>query len=148
MNNTTLRILLADDDECDRLLFGEVFQEMKGLHSIQMVHNGLELMEYLTAKETVLPHFIFLDLNMPYKNGLDCLKEIRVDEKFKEIYIAVYSTSAAEKDIEETFYNGANHYIKKPNTFAMLKQLLSKAVSSGAMHQLGTCKRANFLLSI
>jgi DNA-binding response OmpR family regulator len=58
---------------------------------------------------------------MPLKNGLECLKEIRNNEKFKEILIAIYSTSGAEKDIHETFINGANVYLKKPNNFELLK---------------------------
>lgn len=148
MENATFRILLADDDECDRLLFKEVFQEMEMKHSVHMVNNGLELMQYLTAKSTVLPHFIFLDLNMPYKNGLDCLKEIRANEKFNEILIAVYSTSANEKAIEETFYSGANNYIKKPNTFAMLKKLLGKAVENATINQERSFNKANFLISV
>jgi hypothetical protein len=48
------------------------------------------------------------------------LKEIRNNEKFKEILIAIYSTSGAEKDIHETFINGAV-YLKKPNNFELLK---------------------------
>jgi CheY-like chemotaxis protein len=148
MDNATLRILLADDDECDRILFNEVFQEMEMKHSIHMVKNGLELMDYLSSGEILLPHFIFLDLNMPFKNGLDCLKEIRADEKFSEILIAVYSTSATEKDIEETFYSGANNYIKKPNTFALLKELLGKAVANATIHQEKSLNKANFLISV
>lgn len=148
MENATLRILLADDDEGDRLLFKVAFQDLEIKHTIHMVNNGLQLMDYLKTNAEELPHLIFLDLNMPCKNGLECLKEIRGEGKFKEISIAVYSTSALEKDIEETFSHGANRYIKKPCNFGMLKQLLSKAVTGFKMLEMESCKRADFLLSI
>ena len=105
-------------------------------------------MDYLKEENAILPHLIFLDLNMPRKNGLECLREIRSDEKFKNIAIAIYSTSAAEKDIEETFHIGSNVYIKKPNNFATLKQLLYKAVTASYSQKKASLDRKNFLLTI
>ena len=115
MQNAPLLILLADDDESDRLLFKEAFGDLKIESVVHTVNNGMQLMDYFTKKDAVLPHLIFLDLNMPRKNGLACLKEIRSMEKFAAIPIAIYSTSASQNDIEETFRNGANVYIKKPS---------------------------------
>lgn len=148
MENITFQILLADDDEGDRLLFEEAMGELKIKHTVHTVNDGMQLMEHLTKKDTVLPHLIFLDLNMPRKNGLECLKEIRSNEKFKTIAIAVNSTSAAEKDIDETFRNGANVYIKKPNNFAILKKLLLKAVITSRLHQDESFNKENFFLCI
>lgn len=148
MKNTMLRILLADDDEGDRLIFKEALEELEIKNSIHTVNNGMQLMEYLTKKDTDLPDLIFIDLNMPRKNGLECLKEIRGNEMFKNISIAVYSTSALEKDIQETFRAGANVYIKKPSNFAMLKQLLFKAVAATYLSPGETVRRVNFFLSI
>lgn len=147
MENIPLRILLADDDEGDRLIFGEAMGELELNLKVQTVNNGMQLIEHLT-KSTILPHLVFLDLNMPRKNGLECLKEIRSNEKFKNIFIAIYSTSALEKDIAETFRSGANIYIKKPNNFAMLRQLLFKAVAATYLYNGEAVKRINFLLSI
>ena len=125
MENIPLRILLADDDEGDRLIFGEAMGELELNLKVQTVNNGMQLIEHLT-KSTILPHLVFLDLNMPRKNGLECLKEIRNNDRFAAISIAIYSTSASEKDIEETFLNGANVYIKKPNNFATLNNYYTK----------------------
>lgn len=147
MENSTIRILLADDDEGDRLIFEEAMGELELNLKVQTVNNGMQLMEYLT-KSTILPHLVFLDLNMPRKNGLECLKEIRSNEKFAAISIAIYSTSALEKDIEETFRNGANVYIKKPNNFATLKQLLCKAVKAYYLHTEVSSDSKIFLLSL
>ena len=148
MEKAIFDILIADDDEGDRLIFKEALEELEIKHLVHAVNDGMQLMEYLTKKDTLLPQLIFIDLNMPRKNGLECLKEIRSNDKFKNISIVVYSTSATEKDIEDTFRSGANVYIKKPNNFAMLKQLLFKAVAATYLYQGEDVSRANFLLSI
>ena len=148
MNNQPFRILLADDDEADRLLFKEAFEEMKINTKVQTVNNGEQLIEYLNRRGVVLPDILFLDLNMPRKNGLECLKEIRGNKSFNEISIAIYSTSAAERDIEATFIAGANVYISKPSDFSILKQVLEKAVMSAHVYHEPPFNKENFLLRI
>ena len=103
-------------------------------------------MDYVTKNEDALPDVIFLDLNMPRKNGLECLKEIRNNTKCKKIVIAIYSTSASEHDIEETFRNGANVFIKKPNDFQTLKKILSDVVTLNWQYHTSGLNKDNFLL--
>jgi CheY-like chemotaxis protein len=148
MENAPLMILLADDDETDRLLFKEAFGELKIKSAVHTVNNGIQLMDYLSKNDAALPHLIFLDLNMPRKNGLECLKEIRSNGKFKEISIVIYSTSASKHDIDETFREGANVYIKKPSDFSILKQLLAKVVSPTRLYQNPSFNIEKFLLRI
>lgn len=148
MKNQPLHILLADDDEGDRLLFTEAFSEIKIKTIVQTVNNGIELMEMLNAETHRLPHFLFLDLNMPGKNGIECLKEIKSNERFKDISIAIFSTSDHEKDIDDTFNNGANVYITKPSSFHLLKQVLEKAVLTAYQYQDKLMDKENFLLRI
>ena len=79
---------------------------------------------------------------------MECLKEIRSNNKFKDLAIAIYSTSGLEKDIEESFIKGANIYIKKPNDFEELKSILAKVIIIiGHYHSSGLDKE-NFLLNI
>lgn len=148
MEKGPLHILLADDDESDRLLFTEAFAELKIKTVVSIVHNGIELMELLNMENTRLPHLLFLDLNMPQKNGLECLKEIKSNEKLKDISIAIYSTSENKNDVEETFQHGANVYITKPSDFKMLKLALEKAVMAAYHYQDELMIRENFLLRI
>ena len=148
MENQPLHILLADDDENDRLLFTEAFADLKIKTIVRTVNNGIQLMEWLNRKDITLPDLLFLDLNMPQKNGLECLQEIRSNEKLKEISVAIYSTSDNKKDMEETFHSGANVYITKPNSFNKLKQVLEKAVMMAYQYQNKSMKRENFLLLI
>lgn len=148
MEKKPLHILLADDDEADRLLFKEALKELEMKLIVDTVNNGIELLAHLNEKNAQLPHLIFLDLNMPRKNGLECLKEIRSIEKLKDISIAIYSTSDNENDIEETFMNGANVYIAKPNDFSILKQLLYKAVAATYLYQGNSFNKENFLMKV
>jgi CheY-like chemotaxis protein len=148
LENEPLHILLADDDEGDRLLFTEAFTRIKIQTVVRTVNDGIQLMEWLNCKSNRIPHFLFLDLNMPRKNGIECLKEVRNDERLKDIFIAIYSTSNNEKDMEETFLNGANVYITKPNNFNTLKQILEKAVTTAFQYQDKSMNKENFLLNI
>lgn len=130
MDNVAVKIILADDDESDRLIFIEAFSEIRIKADVVALHDGKQLMEYLDKNKVDLPAIIFLDLNMPRKSGVECLKEIRATKKFKDIPIAIYSTSSSKNDIEESFQYGANVYLKKPSDFNKLKEALYKVVSS------------------
>jgi len=148
VNNEPIKIILVDDDENDRLNFIEAFEELKIKTDLQTVNDGAELMEYLTKDDVALSYLLFLDLNMPKKNGLECLSEIRKNDKLKNIIVAIYSTSSSEKDIEATFVSGANVYIEKPNEFEMLKDILEKAVRLASAYKEPPFNRDNFLFRI
>lgn len=148
MNANTVRVLLADDDESDRLNFSEALEEMKMQLSIQTVNDGIELMNFLNNPLNQLPDLLFLDLNMPRMNGKECLSEIRKNECMNSIAVAIYSTSSTERDIEETFIAGANVYIKKPNDFKVLKQILSQVVKSASIYKNPPFNISNFLLRV
>ena len=141
-----MHIILADDDEDDRLFFTDAFEEIKISTKVQTYNDGAELMDYLNDDEAILPEILFLDLNMPKKNGLECLHEIKANPKLSNIAIAIYSTSSSEEHIEETFVNGANIYIKKPNDFNALKKVLSDVVTINWQYQTSGLNRDNFLL--
>lgn len=142
-------VLLADDDEDDRLIFKEAL-EQTGLNvKLTLMHNGVQLMEYLEQqKGKELPHILFLDLNMPLKGGIECLKEIRDDDVLQGLSVAIYSTSASEEDIENTFIEGANVYIKKPNDFNRLVKVLDHVITVNWQYHTSDLNKANFVLSV
>lgn len=148
MNHNALHILLADDDDDDRLFFKDAIEDVKVKTIVTMVNDGVELMEYLNNNEFQLPNLVFIDLNMPRKSGMECLKEIRSNPKLTELTIAIYSTSGSEKDIEETFVKGANIYIKKPNDFEVLKTLLAKVITINWQYHSSGLNKENFILNI
>ncbi|MFE3848467.1 response regulator [Flavobacterium sp. LB3P45] len=124
-----MHILLADDDEDDRVFFSEAIMELKMDNKLTVFTNGNGLMDYLVLPDIKLPHILFLDLNMSGKTGIECLREIRANTRFKDVSVAIYSTSSSEKDIEDTFIEGANIYIKKPNDFSALKKVIKEVIN-------------------
>ena len=147
MENGLIKILLADDDEDDRLFFRDAFEEIKVKTRVTLVNDGVELMNHLNENGNPLPHILFLDLNMPRKSGIECLQEIRQNEHLKDIPIAIYSTSSSEEDIEDTFVKGANVYIKKPNNFDTLKKILEEVITLNWQYQTSGLNRDIFLLN-
>ncbi|SFE79422.1 response regulator [Flavobacterium xueshanense] len=146
MNTDFINICLADDDEDDRLFFTDAFDELKINTKVSTFNDGVALMNYLNNENSVLPSVLFLDLNMPKKNGVECLLEIKKNEKLSDIAIAIYSTSSSEEHIEETFINGANIYIKKPNDFEDLKKILAEVVTINWQYHTSGLNKDNFLM--
>ncbi len=146
-NDDLIRIILADDDEDDRSFFKEALESVKIKTNIVLLNDGVQLMNHLESAET-LPDMLFLDLNMPKKNGMQCLKEIREKERLRYLTVAIYSTSASQMDIEEAFVKGANIYIRKPNDFLKLKKILSEVVSVNWQYQTSPLNKENFFMSV
>ncbi|MGV8947319.1 MAG: response regulator [Lutibacter sp.] len=148
MQEGYINIILADDDQDDRLFFTDAFEELKITTKVKTFKDGVYLMDYLNENDSDLPNILFLDLNMPRKSGIECLKEIKQNQKFNDVVIAIYSTSASEEDIENTFITGANIYIKKPNDFKTLKKLLSEVVTINWQYHTNGLNKDNFLLRL
>lgn len=102
-------------------------------------------MDYLFLNEIERPNLLFLDLNMPVKNGMQCLREIRQNLAFNDLAIAIYSTSSTEQDIEDTFIYGANIYINKPSSFAKLKEVIEKVLQINWQYHTSNMNRNTFL---
>ncbi len=148
MQHDFIHIILADDDEDDRIFFKDAFDELKITTKVNTYNDGVELMNHLNQEDILLPNVLFLDLNMPRKNGMECLKEIKSNSRFKDIAVAIYSTSSSEEDIENTFVLGANIYIKKPSDFNELKKTLSQVVTINWQYQTSGLNIDNFLLRL
>lgn len=120
-----ITILLADDDEEDRMLTEEALEENHISDNLHFVENGEEAMNYLQrrgkyadTKKYPLPELILLDLNMPKKDGREVLSEIRNDPKLRGIPVVVLTTSNAPEDIDKMYALGVNSFITKPVSYA------------------------------
>ena len=142
-----VKVMLADDDKEDQELFQEALSETKIPSELTMVDNGKELMETLKDPSEPNPDIIFIDVNMPVKNGKEALSEIKTDENLKDIPTVILSTSKNEKEVEETFKAGANLYVPKPNSFSNFILLLKKIFSLNWTGELLRPLRKTFLLS-
>jgi CheY-like chemotaxis protein len=133
--NAPLNILLADDDKDDRFFFATALQEISITTDINTVNDGEQLMDYLTKNAENIPDILFLDLNMPRKNGFECLIELKGSIKLKAIYVIMFSTSYPrdlnyeQGMIKRLYMMGAQDYIRKPGDFAQLKQVIHLAVT-------------------
>jgi CheY-like chemotaxis protein len=128
MNLKKLNILLADDDTDDCTFFKEALEDLKLSAHLTIVHDGEELMQLLEHEKKSLPDVLFLDINMPRKNGFECLSEIRHDKKLKDLPVVMFSTSNSIDKISAIFKIGAHVYIHKPGDFAQLKEVISHAL--------------------
>ena len=138
-------ILLADDDEDDCFLFKEALDELDIKTQLSIVHNGEQLIKWLNNKE--LPHLLFMDLNMPRKNGMDCLIEIKGSENFNNLPIIIYSTSFQADVVDLLYKQGAQFYIRKPNKFLELKNVIHNALTLAAELKYKQPSKENFVLS-
>jgi CheY-like chemotaxis protein len=127
-----LNILLADDDIDDCIFFKNALEELPISAHLTTVHDGEELMHYLSDNPEQLPHVLFLDINMPRKSGLECLSEIKRNPKFKDIPVVMFSTSNSWDTINTLFKSGSHVYIHKPSDFAQLKQVIQHALPIAA----------------
>lgn len=116
-------ILLADDDSDDRELFLEAATFVDPTINVTLKRDGEELMDHLNTNYPALD-LVFLDLNMPRKNGKECLAEIKKIHRYAQTPVIVYTTSLNPIDIEETFKLGASFFLRKPNSFEELKEML------------------------
>ncbi|GAB3273292.1 response regulator [Larkinella harenae] len=116
--------MIADDDADDRMLIEQAFRECNLQSDLYFVEDGEELLDFLHQRgsyETALrPSLIILDLNMPRKNGIQALREIKANEQFRQIPVVVLTTSTAEEDILRTYDLGVSSYISKPFDFSTL----------------------------
>jgi CheY-like chemotaxis protein len=124
-------ILMADDDEDDRILVKNAFEESRLSGEIHFVGDGEELLDYLNRRGKYaalqgapLPHLILLDLNMPRKDGREALKEIKADPALRAIPIVVLTTSRDEQDIQRSYQLGVNSFIVKPALFTALVEVI------------------------
>ncbi|MEO6252053.1 MAG: response regulator [Ferruginibacter sp.] len=132
MNGKQLHIMLADDDMDDRAFFKDALESLPITTKLTTVNDGEALMNFLIENPECLPNVIFLDINMPRKNGFECLAEIKHHENLKDLPVIMFSTSGSQEKISVLFQTGADIYIKKPSNFAQLVQVLHHALPMAA----------------
>ncbi len=121
-------IFLAEDDADDQFLFTDALREIDDTIKVQIANNGKETIEAL-KKLSILPDVIFLDLNMPYMNGFECLSKLKNDVRLSQLPVVIFTTSQNPADVEATHQLGANVFLSKPAKFADLKAKLQRILS-------------------
>jgi response regulator RpfG family c-di-GMP phosphodiesterase len=128
MNSEVCKIFYTDDDVDDRDLFVDAALHISDSLEVITQGNGDELI-CLLNNPPPFPNLIFLDLNMPIKNGYEVLKEIKQSERTKSLPVIVFSTSDDQDTVDLTRKLGANLYITKPSSFSLLKKVIKYSLS-------------------
>ena len=147
MSNLIKCVFLADDETDDRALFEDALREISIETSLTTTKNGEELMTILDTTIPPPPHIIFLDLNMPRKNGFECLAEIRAADKLKNIPVVFFSTSSDNASVDKVYEQGADYYIHKPDSFPKLIDAISKILAINWEIHTTQPSREEFLLT-
>ena len=121
-----INVLMIDDDGDDCYLFSEALNRLSAGHRFTCGVESSKMYDYI---EQVKPHLIFMDINMPGKNGIQCLKELKAHPQYGNIPVIIYSVSNSDRDKEECLAAGAHHYLVKPYVLANLTHSLKKVFS-------------------
>jgi CheY-like chemotaxis protein len=147
MNTQNYNLLLADDDEDDCDFFKDALNELSLSVSLEIVNDGVQLMDFLAKNGSGnLPDILFLDLNMPRKNGSECLTEIKEKDAYKELPVIIFSTSLDSKIVDLMYEKGATYYIRKPGDFSKLKKVIENAIHIASENNFKQPLREQFVL--
>lgn len=122
-------ILLIDDDEDDRDIFAIALKTAQPDAKLITASNGPKALELL-ENENLVPDFIFIDLNMPYMHGTECLKKIKQIPALQHVPAIIYTTSSSKKDVEDTQKEGAAFFVVKPTSLSALSHVLQKVMEN------------------
>ena len=155
MNVKQFSILLADDDKDDRFFFSMALEALTEPIQLEIVMDGEKLMAYLDENSHQLPDVLFLDLNMPRKNGFECLSEIKGNNSLKQLPVIIFSTSYEQEVVNLLYNNGAHYFIRKPSEFLIFKKviqqtltLIAKELPADKKEQFSQPVREKFVLTI
>src|ERR1035437_3396473 len=143
-----LNILLADDDPDDCIFFKKALEEFPLSMNVAVVHDGEQLMQLLTNEITKLPHVLFLDINMPRKNGFECLSEIKLSPKLNRLPVIIFSTSFELEVVNRLYKNGALFFIRTPSEFSQFKKIIQQSLTLITEENISQPIRENFVLTV
>ena len=142
-----LHVMLADDDADDRHFFDKILKALPLQTRLVTVEDGEALMTYLSENSEKLPDVLFLDLNMPKKNGMECLAEIKLNAKLKRLPVVIYSTHMHEKDAGLLYKEGAHYYIRKTDIIELAK-VLHRVLNKMVVNKFARPSKDKFILSM
>lgn len=128
LGTQTVEILLVEDSEPDILLTEEAFAEARVANRLHVARDGEEALQFLRRQgkhaQAPRPDVILMDINMPRKNGLEVLEEIKADPELRPIPVLILTTSQAEDDVRRSYSGHASGYVVKPVGFENFLQAI------------------------
>jgi chemotaxis family two-component system response regulator Rcp1 len=130
---TAIQILLVEDNPGDVRLSSEAFKGSSLPHALYVVPDGVEAMCFVRQAtvytQAPRPDIIILDLNLPRKNGLEVLDEIRADQELKDIPIIILTSSDNDLDVLIAYRKQANAYLVKPSDLSQYDEVINAVVA-------------------
>jgi CheY-like chemotaxis protein len=148
MKTTKLNLLLVDDDKDDCVFFKEALKALPVTASLTILHNGEQLMQLL-SQNSIVPstqRILFLDLNMPRKNGFEVLSELKSNTQLKKLPVIVFSTASEPDTANLVYEKGAHYYINKPTEFSQLKKVIYQALLLTAVRSVKQPAKKDFVI--
>jgi CheY-like chemotaxis protein len=146
--NLPISVILAEDDEDDRLFFTDALHELTIPTLLTTVNDGEQLMAFLNNAENELAQVLFLDINMPRKSGFDCLAEIKKSERLNALPVIIFSTSFDKEVVDQLHDLGANYYMRKPGGFLRLKEIIQRSLDLMITTGLDQPTKERFVLNV
>jgi CheY-like chemotaxis protein len=122
-----MKILLVEDDPDDRRAFAEVIERLNLPIHLEFAGDAVELFDCLEKNRDI--KLIFQDINMPFRNGKQCLRDLKSNRHYRDIPVIIYTVSASKQDIDEVYENGAHYYFIKPYAYTNLLETMKKIFS-------------------
>lgn len=147
MHPSKFNLMLADDDHDDCIFFKEALEELQVQAKLKILNDGVKLMTLLSKPDIILPDALYLDLNMPRKNGFECVIEIKQMEKLKSIPVIIFSTSFDPNVVDILYEQGATYYMQKPAMFSNLKNIIAKSLQLISIPTIQKPLKENFVIT-
>jgi CheY-like chemotaxis protein len=148
MNKEYLNVIAVDNDEGNIIFFKNIFKDLKIGVKSQCFSDGEGLMKYLKSCGAIIPEVIFIRYDIPGKSSMDCLKEIKADPKFSNIVTVVYAHEISEIEIEEVFVDGANVFMRQPETYEGLKKAITEIITINWQYHSSGLNIDNFIMKV
>ncbi len=122
-----LKVLFVDDDSDESYLFNEALEQSKLPIELSRALDGNQLLKALEGEN--IPDIILMDINMPYKDGIEALEEIRSNKNFNNIHIIIYSITKDMLAVKKAYEKGADMYLVKPENFDGMLEVVNRIYS-------------------
>ncbi len=123
-------VLLVEDDPGDVLMTREAFEHHKIRNTLHVVNDGEQALQFLHQAGEYAgaprPGLILLDLNLPRRDGLEVLAELKEDPRLRVIPVVILTTSQADEDILRSYALHANAYVSKPVDFERFMEVIQQ----------------------
>lgn len=120
-----IQCLLVEDDIDDQEIFTMCLRKIDKNIECRISNNGVEAITLLNSNDSYIPDFIFMDVNMPKMNGIECLKKVKEMERLKKAKVFMYSTTSEKSVLSQSKELGADEFIVKPAKAQILKEKLA-----------------------